>query len=672
MDLLRLEQQRKALEQSLQKLRASLQHWQTFDAEYEGLREELHSLSDTLDIESISKSYPGDLVNEKEIRELASLDSPSPRTASQILGIVSRRQEYVQKNIETVQRQFWDAEAKLEELDFVAVTSAHREEGRTASLPLTEIHEELDDEGNVLSSTLSRPEESTANIIDSLRKAGLAEKDLDAATDDQDADDHSATTGSHNVLPPALVDKRYKDSPNTEDKSTGEGGSRSRPPVRKKSVSFTADTKPSPEPVRSESEDGKKTVSFNDKIAVMPAAPPPDPRTVSFSPTVEEIPAEPAVSAKANMHETQAKSDDEMQRSLRGMFKPGEKVYELGDDEEVLGSHIVIPEGESEEDARLRREMINYHLHEVGHIVAEMNLEEGMDDGYDDEDESASASDLASSQYLDEDTPYTSGLSDSDNESEDEHGRRKRRVISDDYHQQMKELESRLIGNLGPAPSDDTVADIDPHFDPADVRKLVIRASRGSQSSASSENDKKAAGKKRVSFAEALDVADEIVPPTKAAKLEDGENAAPVSEMVTERSAPGPASAPSMPFPAKTSRFQQARSSASAAESSTMNIGNGEHDSDRPTGPAGKIIADTLLERNVPRQGAAPPLEDDPIMQRRELAAEYYRRRNDMIRQQGGFKAAADEDQDMGELMEERDGKLKKVSKFRAARIKPQ
>ena len=66
-----------------------------------------------------------------------------------------------------------------------------------------------------------------------------------------------------------------------------------RPPVRKKSVSFTADTKAPPEPVRHESDDGKKSVSFNDKIAVMPAAPPPDTRSVSFSPQVEEIPAEP-------------------------------------------------------------------------------------------------------------------------------------------------------------------------------------------------------------------------------------------------------------------------------------------------------------------------------------------------------------------------------------------
>ena len=665
MDLLRLEQQRQALEQNLHKLRASLKYWQTFEAEYEGFKEEIQSSTDSLDFAGISKSYQGELVNEKEIRELAGLDSASPRSAVQVLGVVSRRQEYVQKNIETVQRQFWDAEAKLEELDFLAVTAAGRER-EEGGLPLTEIHEELDEEGNVISSRLERPEESTASLIDSLRKAGVVAKDLEEGGDGADEDDQAATNGSHNVLPPALVNKRAD-----EGKKSGASDSPSRPPARKKSVSFTADTKPSPEPARAESEEGKKSVSFNDKIAVMPAAPPPDNRSVSFSPTVEEIPAEPPVQAKPVTQENAVKPDDEMQKHLRGMFKPGEKVHELNDDEEFVGSHIVIPEDESEEDAATRREMLNYHLNEVGHIVAEMNLEEGAGDGYDDEDESAT-SDLASSQYQDEDTPYTSGLSDSENESEDEWGRTKRRVISDDYHRQMKDLEQRLIGNIGPSPSEDAVADIDPNFDPADVRKLVIRGNRGSQSSATSDNDKaekKAAGKKRVSFAEALDVADEPAPPPKAAKHEEGENAAPIAETVSERSTSTATSSapPSAPTPSKPSQFKQARFAAPAAEESTaMDI-----DTDRPTGPAGKIISDTLLERTTPRQNAAPPSDEDPILQRRELAAEYYRRRNEMIRQQGGFKAAAEEDEDLGELMEETsDGKLKKVSRFRAARIR--
>jgi len=41
-----------------------------------------------------------------------------------------------------------------------------------------------------------------------------------------------------------------------------------------------------------------------------------------------------------------------------------------------------------------------------------------------------------------------------------------------------------------------------------------------------------------------------------------------------------------------------------------------------------------------------------------------------MIRQQGGFKSADEVDDGEGPLMEERDGKVKKVSRFRAARMR--
>ena len=41
-----LERQRRRLEDNIQQLRKSLQHWQLWEAEYEGLKEEIVSLSD--------------------------------------------------------------------------------------------------------------------------------------------------------------------------------------------------------------------------------------------------------------------------------------------------------------------------------------------------------------------------------------------------------------------------------------------------------------------------------------------------------------------------------------------------------------------------------------------------------------------------------------------------
>ncbi|SMR51807.1 unnamed protein product [Zymoseptoria tritici ST99CH_3D1] len=661
MDLLRLEQQRQALEQTLQNLRKSLKVWQTWEAEYEGFKEEIQEAKpEELDLISISKSYSGELVNEKEIRDLAGLNTDSPRTCPQIVGMVSRRQEYVQKNIETVQRQFFNAEAKLEELDFAAYSAANRDSAKSG-LPLTEIHEELDEDGNVVSSSLSQPEAATTKLVDALRKAGLSDSELnhlssavESEPEDDEDNDKATKTGATN-LPSAIVNATSREMPNGEAKHAyvDEAGSDG-PSIRKKSVSFTADTKPAPALIRQESEDGRKSVSFAEKVAVMPSAPPPDSRSVSFSPQIEEIPAEPA--------KTVAPDDDlkaDMQKALRQYFKPGEKVALLDEEGKLESTEIVIPENESEEDARLRREMLDYHLNEVGHVVAEMELE--PDDYELDEEDMVSTSDHASSEYQDEDTPYTSGHSDSDDEDEDEFGRTKKRVIDDDYHKQMKELESRLIGNLGPAPAPEDVNALDPEINPEDIRRLVIREKRNSTSDLSSDSEKKSSGsKKRVSFADDLDVAQPESPALKAQKTQAGaENAAPIVGAVAERSTTRQPTLPSAPTPAKTSRFKKAREVETDYE-------------ELPTGPAGMIMAEKLMERPTPSRRVAAPSEDEPdeVMQRRELAAEYYRRRNDIVRQQGGFKGTPDEDDAEGELMEERDGKMKKVSRFRAARIK--
>lgn len=652
MDLARLEVQRQALEQNLHKLRASLKHWQTYSAELEGLKEEIESAGADPNLEVISKTYGGQLVNENEIRDLAGLAGTTPRSAPQILNMVSRRQEYVQKNIDTIQKQFFEGESKLEELDFAAI-SANRDHG-PGGLPLTEIHEELDDEGNVISSKVSQPEAQTTRLVDALRKAGLSEHDIDSEipADASLAEHDTAAVKTTPVPPPALVHRESKTTgglskTNSNDSHKSDSDTPARLPLRKKSVSFSADTKLAPEPVRSESEEGRKSVSFNEKVAVMPAAPPPDPRSVSFSPKVEEIPAELA-------QKVEKPNSMDFRKSLKGYtFKPGEKIAELDDETlEVSRFHTMMPDEESEEDAATRREMLEYHLNEVGHVVAQMDLD--PEDYEMDEDD---VSDFTSSEHPDDDTPYTSGLSDSDAESEDEYGRTKRRVISDDYHKEMQELQRRLIGNLGPTPSAKAVSDLDPEVDPQDVHRLVIQEQ---ESVDSSGNGNKNSGKKRVSFAEALKVADEPNKAQKVGNSNDPENLAPMADAGAERETlMKPTSLSSSGTPRKPPAFGASRPYAL----------------DGPNPPTDSIVADQLFERPTRSKSATAPDQDglDPITQRRELAAEYYRRRNDIIRQQGGFKnASVNDEDDVGEgpLMEERDGKVKKVSKFKAARIR--
>lgn len=663
MDLQAIETQRQTLEQSLATLKAHLKHWQTWEAEYEGLKEEIDSVPGNVDVtalESISKTYGGTLLNEKEIRDLTGLSKGSPLGASQILGLISRRQDYVQKNIDTLQRQFWDAEARLEEFDFIASSGSRDAD---AGFPLTEINEELDDDDNVISSSVFHPEDSKGKIYDSLRKAGLSKDDLSDLTPNKSV----AQKASEKPVKPAIsapavlasaetLSKPVLEIRKSNDEAEPEETSLERPSLRKKSVSFTADTKPSTEPARVESEDGRRSVSFAEKVAIAPAAPTPDSRSVSFAAQIEEIPPD------APDTPSQPKpTDPNIQKTLRASFKPGEKVYEIGDDDESVTTHFVLPENESEEDARLRREMIDYNLNEVGHIVAELDLEEEEMDGED----TASASDFTSSEHPDEDTPYTSGMSDSDSEDEDEFGRSIKPSVSEDYHETMKRLEAKLIGNLGPAPATMDVATAELATDPAHVRKLVIREEQKAGPASATGEDKHVSNRKRVSFAEALDVAPSDFQPIKATKMKSEENAPPVTDARSTgilRSVPSTvATQPKTRTPA-----------ASLIVSTILDTEDGDDEETGHTGPAGKIMVDQLMERPTANKDVVAPSADDfdPVMQRRELAEAYYRRRNEIIRQQGGFLPNPDDEDEHEPEMEVRDGKVKKVSRFKAARIK--
>lgn len=677
MELTEIERQRRALEENVQKLRQSLKHWQTWEAEYEGLKEELIATGpEELTAEAVSeicKTYDGALVTEKEILELsgqATLDSP-PRRRGQILGQISRRQEYVQKNIETISRQFFVAEGKLEEFAFASVTASGvygdgiGEDDDEGGLPLSEIHEELDDDENVIRSEVRRPEETTGKVLERLRMAGLSEKDLGAAgakTENVEAAAPTSPQRSAIKLPAATTASASESVPVIDDESPD------RPPIRKKSVSFSADTKEGKGVPRSNSEEGKKSVSFADKVAIARAADPPDNRSVSFSQDVEEIPAPTPASDTTQdppVKQTPINTDPDSQKDLRAYFKPGDKVFEVNEDTETTQPHIVMPEGESEEDAALRREMLNYHLNEVNNVVATMELDDPDDD---DDEHDDSYSEYTASEHQDEDTPYTSGLSDSDVEDEDEFGRSKRPAVTDAYRDEMEALKARLIGNLGKIalPDEGEEDDADAEIDPSDARRLVIREKRSSIMSDNSDGDKKpsATSKKRVSFAEELDVAKPSSPPHEANKDVEGETVAPVVAGVTERSTATSHSLPTATSPASFSRFKQARAKALPADEEE------DTQSGAPTGPPGIPMADTLLER-TPAKAQAPDADGyDPLLARRELASEYYRRRNDMVREQGGFKVQKDADEDMGDLMEERDdGQVKKVSRFKAARL---
>ncbi|KAF2860181.1 hypothetical protein K470DRAFT_264658 [Piedraia hortae CBS 480.64] len=494
-----LEERRKTLEETLQRLRCQLRQWHLWDAEYECLKEEIELLQPRVNHQTLAElcqAWNGDVVVESVIRELTGMDQESPRSGPLIMRDIDRRLEYVQQNIETLKRQFFDAEAKLEEFDFAARREAQDESG---GLPLTEIEEELDENDNVVSSFVFEPEAQQARLIDSLRKVGVTSEDVKPKKP-------AITNASPPATPGAMASPATATGPEVDADATN---GCTRPRLRKKSVSFAADTKTAPEPTRPESEEGKKCVTFAEKVAVAPAAPLPDTRTVQFCPMVEEIPVDTDAAAR--------------QKDLRGCFKVGDKVKILNDDDQVIDEHVILPEDEDEDDAQSRREMLKYYLNDVRHVVAQMDISNDYDE-YDDD----SSSHYTGSTYPD-DASYHDHQSDDDDESA--WSREKGPILTEEYHQSMKALEQRLLGSL-------------------DMGRKGSQENTSAKSSVSSDSQT-SKGKKRVSFAEPPD-ASEPMPPHKMQKQQLPVTT-PVSESIQERQ-PTTVNLPLRPSPVRSEK----------------------------------------------------------------------------------------------------------------------
>ena len=170
--LLQVEQQRRELEDNISKLRKSLKHWRTWEIEYEGLREEIAGLphgSSRDDILAIAREFRAELVDEKELQTIVGGGQKSPRSQAQIVDLLAKRVGYVTQNARSIEKQLSDAQKKRNVL-LLAEEPDYRED---AGLPLTDITEELDDDGNVIARKVETPGSAAPKLVDVLRKAGV-------------------------------------------------------------------------------------------------------------------------------------------------------------------------------------------------------------------------------------------------------------------------------------------------------------------------------------------------------------------------------------------------------------------------------------------------------------------------------------------------------------------
>ncbi|KAF1925069.1 uncharacterized protein M421DRAFT_103328 [Didymella exigua CBS 183.55] len=333
-------------------------------------------------------------------------------------------------------------------------------------------------------------------------------------------------------------------------------------------------------------------------------------------------------------------------------FTRGTKVIELDQDDNMVAAYPIIPQGESPEDAELRRQMLQYGLSEVGQVVAELELDHptaeysDLDDDDDDDD-------------YDEDD-------DDDDEDEDEHGRSTAPGVTDDYRQQMLELErklnARMLENIGPQADDDQTVE-----QAESVRLLKVQKDDKFDETigAVKPGPSPQPGRKGVRFADELDISEP--PPVRAPESASPLTpAATMSDTIVERAAAPPFAAAAAPSqPAKQSRFKSARSHGPPAPLPNPAVFTPQP---TPTGPANRTLASTIVERPRPSDAApSAPDEFDPALLSREIALEYHKARNKFIQQRGGFEP--DERDRASPIVEQRGGKTKKVSRFMAAKL---
>lgn len=588
-----IENRRAELEENITKLRDALGHWQNWELEYSILQQEIESAHSPSapQILEIGRGLGSKLVNEKELQDLLGKDTT--RNANQVVAMISRRIDYVQQNISTVQKQLDAAEKKLAATSILLESDMENEEG----LPMMDIVEELDEDGNVISSELMQPGKAAPAIVEALRKTGLK------TTERSDQPQATQRKSSSPIAEPK--------GPTVESVATSSISSSHVTPT---SVSLTQESVPA----------SKKSVSFAE-----------DSKLVNQSPL------------EAHGY-NDALSDF--------TFVKGTNVVEVDQNDNMIATYPIIPQGDTQEEAALRREMLQYGLSEVGSVVAEIDLE------------------TPTIEYSDEDgDDFENYDSEEDEEEdEDEYGRSIRREVSDDYRQQMLELEKKLnakmMENVGPRPDNFPLAEYS-----NDIRTLIVQkgdnvTEPGVVNGVSSETTTK---KKGVRFADNVDVSQA---PTASSLQEEptfNSKKTPkptMSDTIVERTGPSPQPPSSPPEPPKVSRFKSSRAATAQPNVQILPSPPVPQPQPIPQGPKGRTLADTVTEHGSQSSNPQPPDEFDPVMINREIQVEYHKMRNKMIQQQGGFSPSAEEVE--SPILEEDIGKTKKVSRFKAAKLK--
>lgn len=365
----------------------------------------------------------------------------------------------------------------------------------------------------------------------------------------------------------------------------------------------------------------------------------------------------------------------------------------------------IIPASDTAEEATLRQEMLQYQTAEVGPVVAQIDLDDDGSEIYTGEDDSA--------EWTDSDEANDSSIE--DEEDEDQYGRTKHYLISDDYRQEMLALEAKLnaksLQNIGPGGKNMTAVLNE---------KSSMDVNRSINTNAITSLERKISPTKEVRFATDAQIQDNKQHPPS---ITGSKKAQPSP---SQQDPPSPQTQPSLSrFKAQRNKINNNSSSSLSPSTSPIipkpttgisapsnNTTSSNPSLSAPPNPPTGITSATIIERPYkaatgtsqgPASAPAPPSSEDPALVHQQLTTEYHELRNRMIYRQGGFLADDDDDeeeQEEGEIGQaEARGELigkekvnineketlqnlavqgdegpplqqKKISRFRAARLK--
>lgn len=354
-----------------------------------------------------------------------------------------------------------------------------------------------------------------------------------------------------------------------------------------------------------------------------------------------------------------------------------------------------MPTEESPEDAQLRRQMIQYNMRDIGSLVAEIDLEDEDSEPWSEEGEEDDEEEDGDDDYGEEEEDSQHGSS--TDEDEDEFGRSKRRVLDDKYLKEMlaleKKLKSMTLQNIGSESRASKSVKVGLKNEDLDRKEQNNNA----------HQEAKILPTKEVRFASKLDIQDSSLPATSQIvdSQSDKIRRRSVQSPVSERAPSGePSKAPRNTK--SVSRFKNERTGLSAEDSklgshplaavpatsseapmSSTGIKRSFHTAQSTTADASIPLsppqppsgphAVTIIERPYSSMSTtAPPEPDDldPSLLQQQVATEYHSMRNRMIQRQGGFLTSAVEEANDGRVELEEEGGERKVSRFKAAKLR--